>query len=485
MEWIEYVILCKGKRPTQIHAKFREFSAFTTRDSNRWSLSYDPGKKDQWQYLTDNGLIEIFGDYEPAGTRLRFQGNVGLAKVKMFVDTILEWCGDEAKILAEPGRQDASETKIGTDYEDKIYLKDTVLNQMHILTDREVHQIVGLQLYSLPNCTVKPEETEHFTIYKVFLDGIECLQVRVTNKTETTPFSVGFYNPLPESNVDLTEQKLETIDKLGKRVREIWDELDKAIRRKLVSQWRQSQQSNTQPPPPTEGNESPPLIDGSLSMPYSYAEHFIADIPKEEVEDAISQIPYFMDSSFTNWIHPNKSEWSFWLNETEVRVFLGDFINFAVDGVLTLDDDGIEQLLPDPYGDVKRFSVWVKGNDQQLCEWVITAIGELIEVKRKDTISKQPSDRNEVDGEIPAMLLDREEMQPYCSKGFSYVPKTARHIIDKLPDAEKKADYAFEKLTVTRLANEVGVSVETTSRYLSTIKKAGFSELLGVQLPGK
>lgn len=90
----------------------------------------------------------------------------------------------------------------------------------------------------------------------------------------------------------------------------------------------------------------------------------------------------------------------------------------------------------------------------------------------------------EADG-IPAILLNRDIMKQFCTKSFDYVPKTAAVIINALPQAQNAANHEFENLTVTRLAHFAGCDIATASRYISTFKRAGFTELKGVDLPGR
>jgi hypothetical protein len=126
---------------------------------------------------------------------------------------------------------------------------------------------------------------------------------------------------------------------------------------------------------------------------------------------------------------------------------------------------------------------------------LVTEINELYKDKILFHQSAQTGDRRSPQskigleestaGDIPPILLNREAMKPYCAKGFWYSPKTAKVLINALPGAQYKAAHAFEELSVTRLADEAGMVLETASRYLSAIKGAGFTELLGVKLPGK
>ncbi len=83
---------------------------------------------------------------------------------------------------------------------------------------------------------------------------------------------------------------------------------------------------------------------------------------------------------------------------------------------------------------------------------------------------------------IPGRLFDQKAMRQYYK---DYSPKSARKIIASLPGAQQEAKHQDETLTVTRLANKAGFSVESTSRYLTAIKKAGYDTLLGVRLPGR
>jgi hypothetical protein len=117
--------------------------------------------------------------------------------------------------------------------------------------------------------------------------------------------------------------------------------------------------------------------------------------------------------------------------------------------------------------------VWTSSRVRQ-SELPTAASGQAHEDKLN--IDKRPT-------KIPPILLDREKMQSHSN--HSYTPRTAEVIINALPVAKERADYDGERLTVTRLAEVAGVANETASRYLGAMKKAGYTELLGVKLPGK
>lgn len=140
--------------------------------------------------------------------------------------------------------------------------------------------------------------------------------------------------------------------------------------------------------------------------------------------------------------------------------------------------DLFKEIFYRPLGSI--FDSIAQSIEKHFTEMKVEAIKELVP---EPPPSKPQAARS--GDEIPAILLNREVMKQYRAKGFTYSPATARQIIDKLIVAQQEAVNNGEKLTVTTLANKVGCNVETVSRYLSAFKKAGYSELIGVKLPGQ
>jgi hypothetical protein len=77
------------------------------------------------------------------------------------------------------------------------------------------------------------KETAFFTVYSVLLnDKVEWLQVIVTNETEIMPYTLRLHYPLVEADMPLNDEERTTIERLNRRVKRLWDELDGAIRQK-------------------------------------------------------------------------------------------------------------------------------------------------------------------------------------------------------------------------------------------------------------
>ena len=112
----------------------------------------------------------------------------------------------------------------------------------------------------------------------------------------------------------------------------------------------------------------------------------------------------------------------------------------------------------------------------------VSAYNRLLTTGQEDATEPGAATVAQGEGGIPQMLLDRQVMQKYHK---DYVPKTAKDIIEKLKTAQQEAVNELADLTVTKLAKVAGFELATVSRYLTAFKKAGFSELLGVKLPGK